>query len=405
MFLESRNRTAACVLALVFAATPLELSFREGSPRIAAATASAAFFENLSRSINRSLGYEKPRKKRAARVRTPDPDRAALPVPAPRPPEKPATGAPAAAAIAAVGAAGVAAEGLTTPSAPVPDPGILRVADPREAGPVELVAVGLSDEALVTLATEGYRIQARRFNALIGETITLLVAPDGVDRETGRERVLDLDAEILVDENHRYTVGSDAGCAGAAPCPADPGPTVGPAARCDVPARVGLVAGRPDLNRPGLPIDRIDLAGETTAAATVDRSRLAEWTTGLPGASFVLHAAGPRIDAFSLAAALDGLRGAAVAVVVADLSGEPNRVVAEAVAALSDADVPVVARFDIGAGAVRAAPEGLLETGMDVAVLRSTRPYLNTAGVAAAVRTPGDTEALCTRAVATVVRP
>ena len=232
----------------------------------------------------------------------------------------------------------------------------------------ELTALGLGPDAITTLEAQGYQVAERNEIALVGGELVKLVVPDGTTLEAARETVAGLVPDATVDFNHFYRPeqADEANCEGMH-CPArqligwqDPARL---AAACGRPARIGLIdtginpdhesfadGGIEILERFGAEDTLSDLQHGTAVAALLVGAESGRLGGLLPGAELVAVDAfvkaerdDNRADVFNLVRAMDLLADEEIGVLNMSLAGPPNALLAQAVEALEDRSIIIVA--------------------------------------------------------------
>lgn len=232
----------------------------------------------------------------------------------------------------------------------------------------ELVAIGLSDDALARLSGRGYRILAQSQSGLMNRPVARLLAPPGRSfaaslRDVQREDLTAVVAQNDLYRRHQFTRYLTEGGGCGETCPAFAMTQWLPeAGKCSSRITIGLIDTGVDLGHPSLggakitgkALRRLDRAPSDQAHGTGVASLLA----GRPGSSVrgvipdasifaadAFHKAGGNdaADAFDLVAALDWLAGSGATVINMSLSGPPNKVLQQAIDATLAKGVSIVA--------------------------------------------------------------
>jgi subtilisin family serine protease len=247
----------------------------------------------------------------------------------------------------------------------------------RRLPPREVIATGLTPAQLATLRQRGYAVLAQRPNALLGQ-VTLLRAPAG-RRGDPLAEVRALGAAVRADRNHSYRLNRQSVCRGPACAPGWPlAQTEWPAAgtRCTAarPA-IGLIDTGVDRGHPalkGAAIELLTIPGhdQRRRADTAHGTAVAALLVGqgegvvslLPRARLLavnaFHragAAGDRMEAWDLVAALDAVTGAGAQVVNMSFAGSANALLGDALVQLDRRGIVMVAA--VGNAGPRAAPQ------------------------------------------------
>lgn len=382
-----RRIAAPCLLGLAIAASPATLAPTGAGLGLVPTTAAAGenVFERMSRSIGGLFGTEPARRSGTQRRAIPPVDPTALPRPRPADAAGSAVSAIGADAVRSAVRVGVAAAAAdTTPAAP---------------SAIDLVAVGLTADDLARLTGDGWTLLATRTSRLFEADVARLRPPRGLDLDGGLAHVRDLAPDALAAVNHTYALTPGTPCAGPT-CGGGAAPTSCPAA-----VTIGVVGARPDLNLPGLDLSRIAILPTEDDAGRHPGSVLVEALVGsesvparLSGVALVVRPLAARTDLDGILAALDDVAATGPDVVVIEAAGEPDPLLADAIARLAADDVPTVAAASIAPGGLSAGSDDLAATTVAVAAVRSARPYLNVGGLAAAVADRPALDRLCEQA-------
>jgi subtilisin family serine protease len=226
-----------------------------------------------------------------------------------------------------------------------------------------MVAAGLSKRDLLQLVGRGFRI-GEQTEGKLGARVVRLVLPKGMSVTTARRIVSALDRAASVEpDDYYYTDGFEPACT-APQClaPQMIGWTEIAGEACGTVPVIGMIDTRIDIDQPALagqPIEMIDEPGATGAPSSADHAtaiaalligRQGSATPGLlPGARLIaidaFYQAGgrERTDVERLIAAIEMLSDRGVRVINLSLSGPPNKLLEQAIAAAIAKDIVVVA--------------------------------------------------------------
>jgi subtilisin family serine protease len=247
----------------------------------------------------------------------------------------------------------------------------------RRTPPREVIATGLAPAQLATLRQRGYAVVAQRPNALLGN-VTLLRAPASRRRDPLAE-VRALGGAVRADHNHSYRLNQQSVCNGL---PCTPGwplaqiqwPTAGTRCNAAQPT-IGLIDTGVEPSHPalkGAAIERMTLPGhdQRRRADTAHGTAVAALLVGrgegvvslLPRARLLAvnafyraGAAGDRMEAWDLVAALDAVTSAGAQVVNMSFAGSANALLGDALVQLDRRGIVMVAA--VGNAGPRAAPQ------------------------------------------------
>jgi len=251
--------------------------------------------------------------------------------------------------------------------APSPQPAAAPAPTEREN---EIVAAGLDDDAIATLAADGFTVLERATTALLGGEIVRLEVPAGTDIATAEAAVLATAPDAVVDANTVYVPGGEA-CEGLAclqlalvswPAAAR-APAAGSPAACGEGVTIGIVDTGINPAHDSLKAADVRLLPLLGREPVISRR-----THGTAVAAVLVGSGDPRIqgllpaarivavdafeedregrtlsDAFRLVAALDVVAAEAPDVINLSLSGPANALLERAVAAVADGGIVLVA--------------------------------------------------------------
>lgn len=271
----------------------------------------------------------------------------------------------------------------TARSAPAPRP---------EMVPNEIVALGLGDDNIVVLETQGYAVE-ERYDVAIGglDTAIRLRIPSGTTLDDARTAVRALNPAAVADFNHYYRTDQDDATSSAdeaapdeamsceGPHCAAPQMVSWPASdqmadACTGPVRIGMIDTGINADHTVFQNGRLELVdldhGDKTRSRKTHGTAVAALLLGdphsrspglLPDATLVAvdafhRGAGndERSDVFSLVKALDAVAGRDVTVINLSLSGPDNTLLATVTDRLIDAGTVLVAAA--GNGGPRSKP-------------------------------------------------
>lgn len=253
----------------------------------------------------------------------------------------------------------------------------------RKASPrIELIAVGLDDSALDRLTRRGFEVLARTQSNLLGDReVTRIRAPAGRSRQASLRDVRREDPQATVAVNdlyrrHAYTRYRPEGGGCGADCPAFAMADWRPeAAACSQRVLLGLIDTALDPSHPALKgasitaktfrrLDRgaSDPAHGTGVASVLVGSGASTVHGVIPQArilaadAFHRSGAADAADVFDLVAALDWLNAEGAKVINMSLSGPPNEVLRDSVAATVARGVGIVAAAGKATGSASGYP-------------------------------------------------
>jgi hypothetical protein len=239
---------------------------------------------------------------------------------------------------------------------------------PRRRGQAEFAVRGLRPAARERLAKRGYLVVDARDSALLGDNVTRLRAPDGLERSEARRIVATEAPDTTIADNDLFrrpipglyrSAGHDCGrrCATF-----DITQWTRQASRCSTGTKIGVVDTGVDITHPSLADASVTIM--TARSADLPESDMDHGTavvsllvgqpgTGVEGlvpgahvfAADAFHGSGRNAgaDVFDLILALDWLADEGVSVVNLSLSGPDNPLLRDAVTRLQERGIVVVA--------------------------------------------------------------